>query len=69
MLDTLKDAAGQQRDQLRKVEEHLVARAREGTVELAVTQEMLTNEQAFLERVQQVIAEAQQPENPVQEKS
>lgn len=63
MLATLKDVASQQRNHLRNVEELLVTRARQGTVELELTQEMLTNEQAFLERVQQVIAEVQ-PERP-----
>jgi hypothetical protein len=61
MLATLKEVAGQQRNHLRNVENLLTTRARDGTVELELTQEMLSNEQAFLERVQQVIAEAQQP--------
>ena len=59
-LASLKDVASQQRNHLRNVEEHLAARAKDGTVEFSLTQDMLTNEQAFLERVQQVLAEAQQ---------
>jgi ABC-type transporter Mla subunit MlaD len=58
MLATLSDLAAQQRNHVRKVEELLEARARQGTVELDLTQEMLSNEQAFLERIQQVLAEA-----------
>lgn len=64
MLASLNDIAAQQRNHLQNVEELLVARAREGTVELDLTQEMLTNERAFLERVQQVIAEASAPADP-----
>jgi len=61
-LATLKDIAARQRDHVRNVEEMLVARAKEGTVELQLTQEMLENEQAFLEKFQQAIAGAQQPD-------
>ena len=64
MLETLKDVAMQQRDHVRNVEEMLIARAKQGTVELELTQEMLQNEKVFLERVQQVLAEAQQPASP-----
>ncbi|HMO66588.1 MAG TPA: hypothetical protein PKE47_15430, partial [Verrucomicrobiota bacterium] len=58
-LATLKDIAARQRDHVRSVEELLVARAKEGTVELQLTQEMLENERAFLEKFQQAIAGAQ----------
>jgi hypothetical protein len=61
-LSTLKDIAARQRDHVRNVEELLVARAKEGTVELQLTQEMLENEQAFLEKFQQAIAGAQRPD-------
>lgn len=61
LLAQLNDVAEQQRNLLRDVEERMAARARDGTVEFELTQEMLTNEQAFLTRVQQVLAEAQQP--------
>jgi hypothetical protein len=67
-LESLKDAAMQQRNHLRNVEELLTARARQGTVEFELTQEMLTNEKVFLERVQQVLSEAQQPETPPPDK-
>ena len=64
-LATLKDVAAQQRDHLRAAQELLAARAKQGTVEIDLTQEMLTNEQAFLERFHQVLAEAQrEPEPP-----
>ena len=57
-MATLKDIAGRQRDYVRKVNDHLVAKAVEGTVEVQLTQEMLENEAAFLDQVQKVISEA-----------
>ena len=54
-LATLKDLAAQQRDHLQAARELLAARARQGTVEVEVTQEMLANEQAFLERLHNVL--------------
>ena len=64
-LATLKDLSAQQRDRLRDAQELLAVRARQGTVELEVTQEMLGNERAFLERVHEVISQAQRsPEKP-----
>ncbi|MCL4176898.1 MAG: DNA repair ATPase [Verrucomicrobia bacterium] len=64
-LATLKDIAAQQRDHLRSAQELLATRAKQGTVEIDLTQEMLTNERAFLERFHQVLAEAQrEPEPP-----
>jgi hypothetical protein len=49
-LATLKDIAKRQRDYLRSVEEMLVNKAKDGTVEIQLTQEMLENESAFLEQ-------------------
>lgn len=64
-LATLKDLAAQQRDHLKSAQDLLATRAKQGTVEIDLTQEMLTNERAFLERFHQVLAEAQgQPEPP-----
>ncbi|MGE3310584.1 MAG: DNA repair ATPase [Limisphaerales bacterium] len=70
-LATLKDLAGQQRDHLRAAQDLLAARARQGTVEFEVTQDMLTNERAFLEHFHQVLAkteripgDARPPEDP-----
>jgi hypothetical protein len=64
-LATLKDLASQQRDHLRTAQELLATRAKQGTVEIDLTQEMLTNERAFLERFHQVLAETQrEPEPP-----
>jgi hypothetical protein len=57
-LATLKDLAEQQRNHLREAQELLATRARQGTVEIDLTQEMLTNERAFLEKFQQVISES-----------
>ena len=63
-LAALKDVASQQRNHLRKVEELLTARAKDGTVEFELTQEMLANERVFLDRFQQVLSSTQLPLNP-----
>lgn len=63
-LATLKDLAAQQRNHLRDAQELLATRAKQGTVEIDLTQEMLTNERAFLEKFQEVLAQSQQPEAP-----
>jgi len=63
-LATLKDLAGQQRDHLRGAQELLAARARQGTVEFEVTQDMLTNERAFLERFHEVLAKTDRSPDP-----
>ncbi|HWN96015.1 MAG TPA: DNA repair ATPase, partial [Methylomirabilota bacterium] len=67
-LATLKDLTAQQRDHLRRAQELLEERARKGFVEIELTQEMLTNERAFLEKFHQVLAEKEStpppPENP-----
>ncbi|HSH93619.1 MAG TPA: AAA family ATPase, partial [Roseimicrobium sp.] len=63
-LATLKDVAGQQRDHLRNSQELLEERAKQGTVEIEVTREMLTNERAFLDRFHQVLSEKQKPQEP-----
>ena len=60
-LASLKDLATQQRDHLRTAEELLATRAKQGTVEVELTQEMLSNERVFMERFQQVLDEAQKP--------
>jgi hypothetical protein len=54
-LATLKDIAARQRDYVRSVEAMLTARAKDGTVEIQLTQEMLENEQAFLEQFQRAM--------------
>lgn len=63
-LATLKDLAGQQRDHLRSAQDLLAARARQGTVEFEVTQDMLTNERAFLERFHEVLAKTDRAPEP-----
>jgi hypothetical protein len=63
-LATLKDLAAQQRDHLRRAQELLEERARKGIVEIELTQEMLTNERAFLEKFHQVLAEKESPPPP-----
>ena len=58
-LASLKDLTRQQRDHLKSAQELLATRAKQGTVEVEITQEMLANERAFMERFQQVLDEAQ----------
>jgi hypothetical protein len=58
-LATLKDMAARQRDHLQKSQELLETRAKQGSLEIDVTQEMLSNEGEFLEHFQKAIAEAQ----------
>jgi hypothetical protein len=58
-LATLKDMAARQRDHLRASQELLETRAKQGSLEIDVTQEMLTNEAEFLEHFQKAILEAQ----------
>jgi hypothetical protein len=60
-LASLKDLASQQRDHLRAAEELLATRAKQGTVEVEVTQEMLSNERAFMDRVHQILEDVQKP--------
>ncbi len=60
-MATLKDLAAQQRDHLKNAQDLLAARAKQGTVEVEITQEMLANERAFMERFQQVLDQAQKP--------
>lgn len=55
-LATLKDIASRQRDHVRNVEQLLTARAKAGTVEIELTQEMLANERAFLDRFHQALS-------------
>ncbi len=63
-LATLKDVASQQRDHLRNAQELLATRAKQGVVEIELTQEMLTNERAFLDKFHQVLEESQHPAEP-----
>ena len=63
-LATLKDVASQQRDHLRNAQELLATRAKQGVVEFELTQEMMTNEQAFLEKFHQVLEQKHSPETP-----
>jgi rubrerythrin len=63
-LATLKDVASQQRDHLRNAQELLASRAKQGVVEFELTQEMMTNEQAFLEKFHEALEKKQQPSAP-----
>jgi len=59
-LATLKDLAAQQRDHLKSSQDLLQTRSEQGVVEIQLTQEMLTNERAFLEKFHEVLATAEQ---------
>jgi hypothetical protein len=67
-LATLKDLTVQQRDHLRNTQQLLEERARQGVVEIQLTQEMLTNERVFLEKFHEALSQTssqpKQPENP-----
>jgi hypothetical protein len=67
-LATLKDLAAQQRDHLRNTQHLLEERARQGVVEIQLTQEMLTNERAFLDKFHQALSETQPTPNPSEPK-
>jgi len=67
-LATLKDIAARQRDHLRTAEELLAVRAKQGVVEFEVTQEMLANERAFLDKFHQVLASRPEAEPPAGER-
>jgi len=62
-LATLKDLAGRQRDHLRNAQELLAERARQGTVEIQLTEEMLSNERAFLDEFHKMLDERTQAAN------
>lgn len=64
-LASLKDLARQHRDHLQAAQELLATRARQGTVEVEITQDMLANERAFIERLQQVLENARQQPPPL----
>ncbi len=63
-MATLKDLAAQQRDHLRGAQDLLAARAKQGTVEIELTQEMLTNERAFLEKFHEVLERKESSATP-----
>jgi len=57
-LATLKDLAARQRDHLNDARKLLDERARQGSVEIEVTQDLLANESAFLEHFHNALAQA-----------
>ena len=56
-LSTLRDMAAQQRDILQGAREELAARAKQGVIEFEMTDEMMANEQQFLDKFHQALAE------------
>ena len=63
-LATLKDLAARQRDHLAAARELLETRAKQGSIEIEVTQDLLANEAAFLEHFHNALAEARSPKKP-----
>jgi hypothetical protein len=63
-LATLKDLAARQRDHLAATRELLDTRAKQGSIEIEVTQDLLANEAAFLEHFHNALAEARRPKTP-----
>ena len=59
-LATLKDLAAAQRDHLDGARKLLDERARQGSVEIEVTQDLLANEAAFLEHFHNALAKARE---------
>jgi hypothetical protein len=57
-LSTLKDLASRQREHLDDARRLLGERARQGSVEIEITQDLLANESAFLEHVHKALSEA-----------
>ena len=55
-MAALQDLSIQQRDALEKAREQLAIRAKQGVIEVDLTDEMLANEQAFLDHFQKVLA-------------
>jgi hypothetical protein len=68
-LASLKDMAARQRDHLQKSQELLETRAKQGSLEIDVTQDMLTGEGNFLEQFQKAIEDAQRKRDAGQENS
>jgi len=63
-LSSVEDLSRQQRDKLDGAKELLAARAKQGTLEVEVTQEMLENQSIFLRRFNEALAAAKQPQAP-----
>jgi hypothetical protein len=63
-LATLKDLSAQQRDHLRLAQDLLATRAKQGVVEIELTQEMLSNERVFLDKFHQVLQQKDESRNP-----
>ncbi len=59
-LETIKDLAREQSINLRAAQDLLTARAKQGTVEIELTQDMLTNERLFLERFHEMLSNRMQ---------
>lgn len=55
-LASIQDLSIQQRDALEKAREELAFRAKQGVIEVNLTDEMLSNQQAFLDHFQKVLA-------------
>ena len=63
-LSSVEDLSRQQREKLEGARELLAARAKQGTLEVEVTREMLENQSIFLRRFNEALAAAKQPPAP-----
>ncbi|KAF0173858.1 MAG: hypothetical protein FD161_3726 [Limisphaerales bacterium] len=63
-MSSVEDLARQQRDQLQGAKDLLAARAKQGTLEVEVTQEMLENQSIFLRKFNEALVAAKQPQAP-----
>ncbi len=63
-MSSVEDLARQHRDQIRLSQELLAARAKQGTLEVEVTQEMLENQSIFLRRFNEALAASHHPAAP-----
>ncbi len=60
-LASLRDMATKQRDYLQGAREELATRAKQGVIEIEMTDEMLGNEKQFLDKFQEALANRQAP--------
>ena len=63
-MSSVEDLARQQRDHLRGAQDLLAARAKQGTLEIEVTQEMLSNQGIFLQRFNEAMEASKRPAVP-----
>jgi hypothetical protein len=68
-LASLRDMATKQRDYLQEARDQLAARAKQGVIEIEMTDEMLANEKEFLDRFQAELAKRKEEESRAEPQS